>query len=907
MGKLLIIASVLVFTGPLLAQNPGPVFPVDRAPSGACGQNVADLVGPGGTIYTCQNGTWGQISGGGGSGTVTSVVIAGTTNQIAVTGTCTITTTGTCTLSLPSGLVIPGTINGLTITTTTGTLTISSAKVLTVSNSLTLAGTDGVTLTFPTTNATIARTDSAQTFTGVQTFSSPPVAVGTNVTAIPAANMNFTQTGASAVSRTQNSKNQDEVSTTDFGPPCDGSTNITTGFQNALNSGATKVHAPHGTGTCIYTTLVIPRGVEFYGDGRAGIFSSNITTNLVSTTAGIGLNITNNAGQGTTFLHDFNVSCASTGGSTGIEIGTTTLNAWVSNVNLLRVTVDSCGTNVLIQNAFEIHISGLHSINSLGIGLYIHPPGTVSTGGYTTSIVIDGQSVIASNAGGGIIQDRDNYDLVIEDTIIQDNASSTPTYDIQLAGTWANATIRNNYFEGIGALTGSAIEIADGGAVSIINNFAINYANFIHSSTAHTFPLNITSNDYNQGGGGGAFLTLPAGSGGLYLANNFSRGAVSASLNYTSFNNNIPGIIDTMQSPVATKIQNLDNSAGLGLSENLIRWSNAFDNLASWTPQLVTNSTPQASPDPFGGNKASAILETASTGSHGLAYFYGAAPVATNTVVTYSVWLAADGRTAGNIEIGLQDGATTIECYFDLTNTLNTNCDSPWSVTTTPAGNGFFKIAASGNLGAGTTAPYFALYTNQSYFGGSSFTSTGGTGFFIYGVQVNHSKLAGPYFQSSNGVQPSVGGVVSDTLQARTNLSLPGLHSTSGQVGLCIDTNGAVASTGCPGTVVTAVNCASAASPAVCTSASAGSIAFPTGVTSVALTVNTTAVTANSQIFLFSDDSLGARLSVTCNSTLATLVGGMAITGRTAGTSFTVTYNGTIATNPLCASFVIVN
>lgn len=38
-------------------------------------------------------------------------------------------------------------------------------------NSLTLSGTDGTTLTFPSTSATIARTDAANTFTGAQTFS----------------------------------------------------------------------------------------------------------------------------------------------------------------------------------------------------------------------------------------------------------------------------------------------------------------------------------------------------------------------------------------------------------------------------------------------------------------------------------------------------------------------------------------------------------------------------------------------------------------------------------------------------------------------------------------------------------------------------------------------------------------
>jgi hypothetical protein len=54
-------------------------------------------------------------------------------------------------------------------------LTVASGKTLTVSNSLTLAGTDATTQTFPTTSATIARTDAAQTFTGIQTFSSAPV------------------------------------------------------------------------------------------------------------------------------------------------------------------------------------------------------------------------------------------------------------------------------------------------------------------------------------------------------------------------------------------------------------------------------------------------------------------------------------------------------------------------------------------------------------------------------------------------------------------------------------------------------------------------------------------------------------------------------------------------------------
>jgi hypothetical protein len=81
----------------------GYVSYVFSAPSGTCGQNAqAQFVIPGGTLYTCQNGTWAQISGGGG-GTVASVT--GTANEITATGTSSVV------LSLPSTVVAPGTVS----------------------------------------------------------------------------------------------------------------------------------------------------------------------------------------------------------------------------------------------------------------------------------------------------------------------------------------------------------------------------------------------------------------------------------------------------------------------------------------------------------------------------------------------------------------------------------------------------------------------------------------------------------------------------------------------------------------------------------------------------------------------------------------------------------------------------
>jgi hypothetical protein len=70
------------------------------------------------------------------------------------------------------GVASATSINKVAITApaTSATLTIANGKTLTANASLTLAGTDATTMTFPSTSASIARTDASQTFTGDQTF-----------------------------------------------------------------------------------------------------------------------------------------------------------------------------------------------------------------------------------------------------------------------------------------------------------------------------------------------------------------------------------------------------------------------------------------------------------------------------------------------------------------------------------------------------------------------------------------------------------------------------------------------------------------------------------------------------------------------------------------------------------------
>lgn len=120
--------------------------------SGTC--NSSSVLGGDGVCRVVSSAFSGISSG---TNTVAAMVV-GTGASLAVTGTGTIGATS---------------VTGLSVT---------AAKTLTVTNSLALSGTDSTTMTFPSTSATIARTDAANTFTGVQTMASPALSGETSIT-----------------------------------------------------------------------------------------------------------------------------------------------------------------------------------------------------------------------------------------------------------------------------------------------------------------------------------------------------------------------------------------------------------------------------------------------------------------------------------------------------------------------------------------------------------------------------------------------------------------------------------------------------------------------------------------------------------------------------------------------------
>ncbi|MGF7180372.1 hypothetical protein [Tunturiibacter psychrotolerans] len=98
---------------------------------------------------------------------------------------------------------------------------------------------------------------------------------------------------------------------------------------------------------------------------------------------------------------------------------------------------------------------------------------------------------------------------------------------------------------------------------------------------------------------------------------------------------------------------------------------------------------------------------------------------------------------------------------------------------------------------------------------------------------------------------------------------------------------------------LTVTNCTNATG--ACSGASSvGAVSITAGLTSV--TVTTTAVTANSDIVLTWDSSLGTRLGITCNTTPTVL----AVTARTVGTSFVVSTTAPV-TNPACFNYLVID
>jgi hypothetical protein len=110
------------------------------------------------------------------------------------------------------------------------------------------------------------------------------------------------------------------------------------------------------------------------------------------------------------------------------------------------------------------------------------------------------------------------------------------------------------------------------------------------------------------------------------------------------------------------------------------------------------------------------------------------------------------------------------------------------------------------------------------------------------------------------------------------------------------------------GTNCAAIGTSASPSVASCGAAATGHFSCATNATGATCQINTTAVTAKSEIFVFESDTTatGTAVGVTCNTSTAVNPASRLLASYVAGTSFTINL-GTVTTNPACFSYQIVN
>lgn len=327
------------------------------------------------------------------------------------------------------GVATATSVNKVTITApaTAATLTIANNKTVTVNNTLTLAGTDSTTMTFPATSATIARTDAANTFTGVQTMAgitSTGAAVSINTssnfsTSINAGTSTGTVTigGGGAMTIAIGAGGIGAKTITIGDGASTGTTTIESGT-GALNIGVSNAARTISIGT---STAATAQTVNINNTATAGIVNvgTGITTGTISIggTAQTGA-ITLGSSSGTNI-----VNLGTGAGATTVNIATGVTNAKVINI----------GTGA-ISNTIAIGNLTTPSDVTINGGVALGEQFTCLNASYTLTSQTAAQKMFNASTNGAITLPIGTYFFECLFTISGMSATSG-TFGFALAGT----------------------------------------------------------------------------------------------------------------------------------------------------------------------------------------------------------------------------------------------------------------------------------------------------------------------------------------------------------------------------------------------------------------------------------------------------------------------------------------
>lgn len=369
-----------------------------------------------------------------GTGTVTSVSV---TTANGVSGSvATATTTPAITLTL--GAITPTTVGGNTFTAGSYTLTGAAAKTLTFNNTLTLAGTDGTTMTFPATSATLARTDAANTFTGIQSMTSPAV-----TTSITTGSTSFTAWAGATTLLTIGGTG---ASASLFVPSTLDTTSSTTGAIRTSGGISAAKAANIGTDLTVGGALTIGSGAS-----TAGVIGLGQGTAPSTGTTNVKIYAPTSV---TSYIRELEGSA----GSTGFYLGT------VSGTTVTDTKVGFTGTgSVVLGTTPTINGTTYTTATATSVG-YIGMPQNSQSAAYTTVLADQGKHILHptadNNARTFTIDSNANVAYPVGTVITVVNQINTVTIAI------TSDTL--TWFAGSGTASTGSRSLAAGGVATLL-------------------------------------------------------------------------------------------------------------------------------------------------------------------------------------------------------------------------------------------------------------------------------------------------------------------------------------------------------------------------------------------------------------------------------------------------------
>lgn len=555
--------------------------------------------------------------------------ITGTAAEIIVTNGNGVA--GNPTLSLPTAITMTGktltggsysgitittsTFNGNTWTAGTGTLTIAAGKIATVNNTLTFAGTDGTTMTMPSTSATLARTDAANTFTGHQTIEG------------------ITSTGATGAGKFV----------------FDGTPTLVTPVLGVAT--ATSVNKVAFTAPANSATLTIPDGVTLTGPAASGTAMTLGNTETVTgvktfgSSGAVGRLKVAGTTSGSTVLD----ASATASGTLTLPAATDTLVGKATTDTLTNKTFDTAGTG----NSFSIN--GVAATANTGTGAVARAAGPTFTTpalGAATATSINGNTFTTgtytlTGAAGKTFTFSNSLTLAGTDGSTLNIGTGGTLGTNAYTSTAYAALAANNTFVNQAATPGQRIQFDSSDASPIsINNQTLTLSNF-----------NTTNNNY------ASFMFTSKDSGGTERAGAgimgvFTHAAAMVQTDLIFFTREIGGGVDF---PVYMSGNRVIFGSSVSASFPALIPSSTtlkvrLGDDSAYAPFAAADITANAGTAIPAGGTAGAGLKVSSTANFGVFFGSGAPSL---SAAKGSLYLRSDGSGTGDRMYINTNGSTT--------------------------------------------------------------------------------------------------------------------------------------------------------------------------------------------------------------------------------------------------------